>query len=167
MGIDKGILSALADHEEKIKGPHFLLCAEKPLHPQNNELKLSHDQVLNHLCHAGFDAHGIKTSYGKPSRSIIIYQVTPETAEDLHALASKLGQGHSIYSTGDAHEMRFHHGAYAQRSHYGNNTVFHDIPPTDNFHSLPGGSCHFDHVFDFKSHHLAGQLDKWSNNGRT
>lgn len=159
MGIDKGILSALADHQDKIKGPHFILCAEKPLHPQNNQVQMGHDQVLNHLFHAGYDAHGIKSKFGNPSRSIIIYEVTPEMAEELHQLASKLGQGHSIYSTGKAQEMRFHHGAYDGRSHYGQGTVFFEIPPDNDFHSLPGGSCNFNHVFDYKSHHLAGQLN--------
>lgn len=166
MGIDKGILSALADHKQKIHGPHFILSAENALHPQNNKLKLSHDQVLNHLFHASYDAHEVKSNFGKSSKSIIVYQVTPELAEELHKLASSLGQGHSIYSTGKASEMRFHHGAYANRSHYGEGTNFYDDTPEDGYHSLPGGAAHFNHRFDYKSHHPAGQLHVRGGNGQ-
>lgn len=165
MGIDKGILSALADHNEKIRGPHFIFSAEKALHPQNNEVKMSHDQILNNLFHAGYDAHSVKSKFGSPFKSIVIYQVTPEVAEELHRLASKLGQSHSIYSNGSAQEMRFHHGAYAQRAHYGEGIMFYETPPADDYHSLPGGSCHFQYNLDLKSHHLAGQLNKWGRHG--
>jgi hypothetical protein len=165
MGIDKGILSALADHNEKIRGPHFIFSCDNALHPQNNEVKMGHDQILNHLFHAGYDAHGIKSHFGNPSRSIIIYEVTPEVAEELHHLASKLGQSHSIYSEGDAQEMRFHHGSYAGRSHYGQGTVFFEIPPADGYHQLPGGSCNFSHNFDYQSHHLAGHLNTMRKHG--
>lgn len=162
MGIDKGILAALDDHKQKIKGPHFIFSADHALHPQNNEIKMGHDQIVNHLYHSGYDAHEIKSHYGNPSRSIIVYEVTPLQAEELHKLVSRLGQGHSIYSDGTASEMRFHHGAYANRAHYANDTDYYEDAPQDGYHSLPGGSYHFDHKFDYKSHHLAGQLDKWS-----
>ena len=166
MGIDKGILSALADHRAKVRGPHFIFSADKPLHPQNDKVKLGHDQVLNHLFNAGYDAHEIKSNYGSIQKSIIIYQITPEVAEELHKLAAGLGQGHSIYSTGMAHEMRFHHGAYAGRSHYGDDTSYYEQPPFDGFHTLPGGASYFDHEFDYKSHHPAGQLHVRGGNGR-
>lgn len=162
MGIDKGILSALTDHEQKVRGPHFIFSAEKPLHQQNNEMKMNHDQIVNHLFNAGYDAHSIQTHYGNPSKSIIVYDVTPELAEDLHKLASKLGQGHSIYSTGSANEMRFHHGAFDKRSHYGKGTQYFKNPPANGYHSLPGNYTHFNHNFDYRSHHIAGQIDKWS-----
>ena len=162
MGIDKGILAALADHKQKIKGPHFIFSAENPVHPNKNEMKLGHDQILNHLYNSGYDAHEIKSHYGKPSRSIIIYEVDPLQAEELHKLASRLGQGHSIYSDGMAAEMRFHHGSYANRAHYASDTDYYEECPKDSFHSLPGDAIHFDHKFDYKSAHLAGQLDKWS-----
>lgn len=166
MGIDKGILAALADHKAKVHGPHFIFSAERPLHPQNNEINMGHDQILNHMYNAGYDAHEIKSQYGSVSKSIIVYQITPKVAEELHQLAAKLGQGHSIYSTGMAHEMRFHHGAYAGRSHYGDDTSYYEQPPFDGFHTLPGGGCFFNHNFDYKSHHMAGQLHVRGGNGR-
>ncbi len=92
--------------------------------------------------------------------------MTPEVAEDLHKRAASLGQGHSIYSTGQAHEMRFHHGAYAGRSHYGEGTSSYGQEPEDSYHSLPGGSTHFDHHFDYRSHHMSGQLNTRGGNGR-
>lgn len=166
MGIDKGILSALADHKKKVRGPHFIFSAERPLHPQNDKIKMGHDQILNHLFNADYDAHEIKSNYGKSQRSIIVYQITPEVAEELHQMVAQLGQGHSIYSNGMAHEMRFHHGAYAGRSHYGEGTSYYDSPQVDGYHSLPGGACHFDHNFDYKSHHLAGQIHVRGGNGQ-
>jgi hypothetical protein len=166
MGIDKGILAALADHKEKIRGPHFIFSVDNALHPQNNEVKMNHDQILSHLFNAGYDAHEIKSHYGKPSKSIIIYQIDTKQAEELHKLASRLGQGHSIYSDGTASEMRFHHGAYANRAHYANDTDYWADAPQDGYHTLPGNACHFDHKFDYKSHHIAGQLDKWSKRER-
>lgn len=156
MGIDKGILAALADHKEKVRGPHFILSAEKSEHA--NELEMGHDQVLNHLFHSGYDAHGAKSHYGSAQRSIIVYQVDDKQAEELHQLAKRLGQGHSIYSNGMAHEMRFHHGAYAGRSVYGNETSYSEEAPADSYTSLPGGMHHFDHKFDHSSHHMSGQL---------
>lgn len=166
MGIDKGILAALADHSQKVRGPHFIFSAESPLHLDKCDLRVNHDQVLNHLFNSGYDAHEIKSHYGKSSKSVIVYEVNPVQAEDLHKLVSRLGQGHSIYSDGTAAEMRFHHGAYAGRSHYGNEVSYSEEAPTDGFHTLPGGSLHFDHKFDYKSHHMAGQLDKWSKRGK-
>lgn len=166
MGIDKGILSALADHQKKVRGPHFIFSVERPLHPQNNEIKMGHDQILNSLFNAGYDAHEIRTQYGNPQKSIIIYQITPEVAEELHQLVAKLGQGHSIYSDGLAHEMRFHHGAYAGRSHYGQGTSFWNAPPGDAYHTLPGAAAHFSHNFDYKSVHMAKQLGNRGASGK-
>ena len=161
MGIDKGILAALADHREKIKGPHFIFSAEKTAHPQHNEIKMNHDQILDHLYRAGYDAHEIKSHFGEPTRSIIIYEITSPQAEELHKLASRIGQGHSIYSNGAASEMRFHHGPYANRSHYAKSTNCYEDAPKDGYHSLPGNACHFAHDFDYDSCFPSGQLDKW------
>lgn len=166
MGIDKGILNALADHRSKIRGPHFIFSAERPMHPQNNKVAMNHDQVLNHLFNAGYDAHEVKSQYGNPQRSIVIYEITPEAAEELHRLAAGLGQGHSIYSTGQAAEMRFHHGSQSGRSYYGDEIELFDVPPADGFHTLPGGGTNFNHKFDYKSLHPANQLHVRGGNGR-
>jgi hypothetical protein len=166
MGIDKGILAAFADHKEKIKGPHFIFSADRPVHPQHKEIDMNHDQILNHLFRSGYDAHEIKGHFGQPSRCIIIYRVSPEVAEELHQLAAKIGQGNSIYSNGLASEMRFHHGAYANRAHYANDTDYYDDAPQDGYYSLPGDSHHFSHRFNYKSIDLAGQLAQRSESGK-
>src|ERR1035437_7940036 len=110
MGIDRGMLNAMADHKEKLSGPHFIFSAENPKHPKQNQLKMSHEQVLHHLKGAGYDAHEVHGHYGQPERSIVVYGTSPQHQEALHGLASKLGQDSSISSTGQKHEMRFHHG---------------------------------------------------------
>lgn len=166
MGIDKGILAALADHKEKIRGPHFIFSADRPVDPKHNDMKMSHDQILNHLYRAGYDAHEMKSHFGKPSRCIVIYQIGPEEAEELHKLASNLGQGNSIYSNGLASEMRFHHGAYANRAHYAEGTDYWDDAPRDGYYSLPGDAQHFSHKFNYKSIDLAGQLEQRANSGK-
>lgn len=142
-----------------------MFSADNAQHPQNNLMKMSHDQVLNHLFHSGYDAHEIKGKFGTPLRSIIIYQIDPKQAEELHKMAARLGQNHSIYSNGMANEMRFHHGSYAGRSHYGEDVSYHEVAPEDNYHTLPGGMNHFTHNFNYDSQHMAGQLDKWGKCG--
>jgi hypothetical protein len=164
MGIDKGILAALADHREKIKGPHFIFSADFPLHSPNNRIEMNHEQILEHLYHSGYDAHEIESHYGKTGRGIIVYQVDDVLAEQLHKLVAGMGQSHSIYNNGQASEMRFHHGAYANRAHYANDTDYWDEAPRDGYHSLPGNAYHFDHKFDYKNVQIAGQLDKWGKN---
>jgi len=149
MGMAKGIKSALKDHKEKIQGPHFLFSAENPKHPEKNELKMDHNQVLGHLRGAGHDAHSVNGHYGAPEKSIAVYGVSPEHAEKLHGVASKLGQDSSIYSTGKKHEMRFHHGNDAGKKVHGEGTVWHKEKPKDMFTTLPGGRDHFTHNFDF------------------
>jgi hypothetical protein len=150
MGIDRGISQAMAEHKDKIKGPHFIFSAENPKYPEKNELKLTHEQVLHHLKGAGYDAHEVHGHYGAPERSIAVYGTNPKHAEELHHLASKLGQDSSIHSTGQKHEMRFHHGADAGKKVHGEGTQWHDKKPKDFFTSLPGGQHHFTHNFNFE-----------------
>lgn len=150
MGTDKHILKAMDEHREKVGKPHFLLSAENPKYPKHNTLGMNHEQVLHHLKGAGFDAHEVHGHYGAPERSIIVYGVNPKHAEDLHGLASKLGQDSSIYSTGQKHEMRFHHGADQGKKVLGEGTVWHSQKPSDFYTTLPGGSHHFTHNFNFE-----------------
>ena len=146
-------------HREGLSKPHFLLSAENPLHPHKNELGMSHEQVLGHLKQHGYDAHEVMGHYGAPEKSILIHNVNPQQSEQLHGLASKLGQDSSIYSTGKKHEMRFHHGEKAGQSHYGEGTQFHAQKPEDFFTTLPSGE-HFTHGFDFSQTKPSGQLGK-------
>lgn len=160
MGVDRGIRSAMNDHRQKIAGPHFLFSAENPKFPENNALKLDHPTVLAHLKGAGYDAHEVNGHYGAPEKSIVVYGVHPQHAEQLHGLAAKLGQDSSIYSTGQKHEMRYHHGVDAGKKILGQGTVWHKQKPADFFTSLPGGSHHFTHNFDFSKPVLPNQIAK-------
>ena len=120
---------------------------------------MNHEQVLGHLKQKGFDAHEVQGHYGAPEKSILVHGVNPDQAQQLHGMASKLGQDSSIYSTGQHHEMRFHHGEKAGQSHYGNGTQFHSQKPNDFFTTLPSGE-HFTHGFDFNQTKPSGQLGK-------
>lgn len=146
MGLDRGLLKAIQDHKEKISGPHFLFSADNPKYPHKNELKMDHHKVLAHLKNAGYDAHEVQGHYGAPERSIAVYGVSPEHAEKLHGMASRLGQDSSIHSTGSEHEMRFHHGADAGKKIKGAGTQWHKEKPHDFFTTLPSGA-HFTHNF--------------------
>lgn len=147
MGLDQGLLKAILDHKDKIAGPHFLFSADNPLHPHKDELKMPHEHVLQHLQGAGYDAHEVQGHYGAPERSIVVYGVTPGQAEKLHGMASRMGQDSSIYSTGEEHEMRFHHGESAGKKMTGKGTVWHKEKPGDFYTTLPGGQHHFTHNF--------------------
>lgn len=169
MGIERGILKAIDDHKEKIQGPHFIFSAENPKFPHLNQIGLNHDQVLHHLKGAGYDAHEVHGHYGAPEKSIAVYGVSPKHAENLHAMASKLGQDSSIYSTGKKHEMRFHHGKDAGKKILGEGTSWHKQKPKDFFTSLPGGVHHFTHNFNFgkseeieKSNYGPGRYDLYN-----
>ena len=64
----------------------------------------------------------------------------------------KLGQDSSIYSNGGKHEMRYHHGEKAGKSHLGSGTEYHKEKPKDLYTTLPNGK-HFTHNFDFDKLH--------------
>ena len=147
----KALFKTMNEHKEKISKPHFLFSAENPKFPEKNELKMDHHTVLSHLQGAGYDAHEVNGHYGAPEKSIVVYGATPDHAEKLHGLASKLGQDSSIYSTGDQHEMRFHHGDMAGKKIKGAGTVWHKEKPADFFTQLPGGTHQFTHNFDFEA----------------
>jgi len=151
MGVDRGILNAMQEHKDKVSGPHFIFSAENAGHPAKNQLGMSHYKTLYHLKNSGYDAHSVSGQYGKPERSIIVYGVDPDRAEELHNLASRLGQDSSIYSSGKRHEMRFHHGDQAGKKVFGEGTTWHKEKPGDYFTTLPGGQHHFTHNFDFGS----------------
>jgi len=156
MGLSKFLLQSMSEHKDKVKGPHFLFSAENPRFPQKTTL--SHEDVVKHLKGAGFDAHEVNGHYGSPERSIAVYGVSKVQGEELHDMASRLGQDSSIYSNGKQHEMRFHHGENAGKAHYGEGTKWHLQKPADYFTTLPGGHHHFTHDFKFDTLHPAGQL---------
>lgn len=139
----------IQEHKTKISGPHFLMSAENPKFPDKNVLGMDHKTVLSHLQGAGYDAHEVDGHYGSPEKSIVIYGVTPEHADKLHGLAARLGQDSSIYSTGQKHQMKFHHGEMAGKTIQGIGTTHHSQRPSDFFTTLPGGTHHFTHSFDF------------------
>lgn len=145
----KALFKQIQEHKTKIQGPHFLMSAENPKFPEKNELAMNHHDVLNHLRGAGYDAHEVQGHYGAPERSIIVYGISAEHAEKLHGLSARLGQDSSIYSTGQKHEMRFHHGDMKGKKVLGQGTVWHKNKPGDYFTALPGGAHHFTHNFDF------------------
>lgn len=149
MSAGKALFKSIKEHRSKIDGPHFLLSAQNPKYPEHNQLGLDHDAVLGHLQGAGYDAHAVEGHYGAPEKSIIVYGVTPDHAEKLHGLAARMGQDSSIYSTGQNHEMRFHHGADAGKKITGQGTQWHKEKPADFFTSVPGGTHHFTHNFNF------------------
>lgn len=151
MGINTGIQKAINEHKANISKPHMIFSAENPKYPQHNQLKMDHPTVLNHLKGAGYSAHEVQGHYGAPERSIIVYGISPQHADHLHNLAAKLGQDSSIYSTGQKHEMHFHHGEDKGKKILGTGTVLHQQKPKDFYTSLPGGTHHFTHNFDFEN----------------
>lgn len=129
-------------------GSHFLFSAENPMHPHKNDLKMDHKQTLEHLKGKGFNAHEVKGHYGSPETSIMVHGVNPNQANDLHGLASQLGQDSSIYSQGGKHEMKFHHGENAGKTVSGEGTTWHNEKPKDMYTTMPNGK-HFTHKFNF------------------
>lgn len=164
MGIRKAIAFATQEHKDKISSPYFLFSAQNPKHPEQNSLKLEHDQILQHLRGAGYDAHEIEGSYGSPEKAIIIYGLEPQQMEELHQLAAKLGQDSSISSDGEKHEMRFHHGDHSGQKLQGCGLTWHQGRPQDQYSSLPGGQHHFTHNFDkvenYSGKFLTAQMNK-------
>lgn len=151
MGIDRGLLQAMKDHKSRVEGPHFLFSAENPRHPEKNEAKLTHKEVLEHLKGAGYDAHEVNKHYGHEEKGIVVYGTSPEHAEQLHSLAARLGQDCSIHSNGLRHEMHYHHGENAGKVVHGEGTKWHKTAPKENYTSTPGGQHHFSHNFDHSS----------------
>jgi hypothetical protein len=127
---------------------------------------MDHKQTLSHLKSKGFNAHEVKGHYGAPETSIMVHGVDPKKAEELHGIASKLGQDSSIYSNGGKHEMRFHHGDNAGKKVQGEGTVWHKDKPKDMYTTMPNGK-HFTHNFNFekslnKSEEAVKELDSKS-----
>lgn len=158
----RDLISIKKKEENPKLGNHFLFSAENPMHPHKNEMKMDHKQTLSHLKQKGFNAHEVKGHYGAPETSIMVHNVSPDQAEHLHGIASKLGQDSSIYSNGGKHEMRFHHGENAGKKVHGEGTVWHKDKPKDFYTTMPNGQ-HFTHNFDFnKSEETAKELDEKS-----
>ncbi len=145
----KAMFKSMQEHKAKVAGPHFLMSAENPKFPEKNVLGMDHATTLSHLQGAGYDAHEVNGHYGAPEKSIIVYGVNHDQANQLHGLAAKLGQDSSIYSDGTNHTMQFHHGEMAGKKILGQGTVHHTQKPADFFTTLPGGANHFTHNFDF------------------
>jgi hypothetical protein len=142
-------------------GPHFLMSAENPVHPSKNELKMDHEQTLAHLKSKGYKASTVHGHYGSPETSIMVHNVNPTQAEHLHGIASKLSQDSSIYSTGQKHEMRFHHGEQAGKKVHGEGTVWHKEKPKDMYTTMSNGK-HFTHNFNFEKSLNKSELDEKS-----
>lgn len=102
MGIDKGILKALADHKDRIQRPHFLLSVQSPKNSDKNVLNLTHEQVLHHLKGAGYDAHEVEQRDGENvKKSIVVYDINESHAEKLCKMVSDLGQNDGLFSKGE------------------------------------------------------------------
>jgi hypothetical protein len=147
-------------------GSHFLFSAEKPMHPKENKLKMNHEQTLAHLKQKGFNANAVQGHYGSPETSIMVHDVNPKQAEELHGIASNLGQDSSIYSHAGKHEMRFHHGENKGKKVRGEGTVWHKDKPKDMYTTMSNGK-HFTHNFDFgkslnKSESVVKELEEKS-----
>jgi hypothetical protein len=148
MGVDKGILNALIEHKRKVQRPHFVFSCDNPKFPDNNELQLSHDQVLAGLQFAGYDAYSVNSHFGTPEKAIIIFDIGDEHINQLHNLASRLGQESSIYSDGNNHELTIHHGPDKGRLIRGQGITWYREKPQDQYVSLPGGLDHFSYILD-------------------
>jgi hypothetical protein len=153
MSAGKALFNHIHDHKKKLSQPHFLFSAQNPKFPEKNELGLTHENVLAHLKGAGYDAHEVDGHYGAPEKSIVVYGIKQEHADKLHQLAARMGQDSSIYSTGQEHEMKFHHGDMKGKKVTGKGTVWHQNKPSDFYTALPGGVHHFTHNFDFDKIH--------------
>ncbi len=145
---NEGMAKAETQPKNPELGNHFLFSAENPMHAHKDQMKMTHEQTMNHLKQKGFNASTVQGHYGSPETSIMVHNVSPEQAEHLHGLASKMGQDSSIYSQGGKHEMRFHHGEQAGKKVLGEGTTFHTEKPKDMFTTLPSGQ-HFTHNFKF------------------
>jgi len=168
----KALYKNINEHKDKLSKPHFLFSAEAPKFPEKNTVGLNHDDIVNHLKGAGYDAVGVEGHYGAPEKSILVYGVNKDQAHQLHGLAARLGQDSSIYSDGKNHEMKFHHGEHAGKTIKGYGTTFHPEKPVDYFTTLPGGTHHFTHHFNFENSHLGksedlqkGQSGDWHSEG--
>jgi 2'-5' RNA ligase len=171
MGVDRGILNAMQEQRERMDEPHFILRADSPAHPAKNIRGLSHDEAVKHLRGAGYEAFTLNgMEDGKPVREIVVFGVTPIHAEDLHYLASCMGQESSVYSDGKSHEMRFHHGEKEGTKVLGEGTEWYKAIPESSYRSLAGGQDHFSHLFGSRrpdTQSVAKSLTKKENNGVT
>lgn len=135
-------------HPEMIEKPHFLFTPENPKFPERAIEQPSVEALLNRLKNEGLNVYPVKGKYGQPENSIAVYGVEPQVSEDLHQLASRLGQDSSIYSTGKKHEMRYHGPDKSGMSNYGEGTTWHSSEPDDLYTTLPSGE-HFTHSINF------------------
>lgn len=124
------------NHKQKIQGPHMIFSAENPMHPV--KVQGTHKEVLSSLQHAGEDAHEVQGKYGKPEKSIIVYQ--PKSPEHIAELAHSLGQDSHIESDGTNHLIHYNHGEKAGQADAASGTVFHDHEPDNNYTKLPDGT---------------------------
>jgi len=129
--------------KEKIEQPHFIFSAQNPRYPTQS--KMTHEQTMNHLKSKGYRAEELHSKYGEPEKSIMVRN--PHNVQYLHQLAHNLGQESSIYSTGNHHELHFHHGQNAGNFAQGSGTKFHPQKPKD-FYSTTKQGIHFTHNLD-------------------
>jgi len=140
------------DFRARLGRGHFLISAENPR--ANPTVPMSHEQLVAHLKGRGMNAHEVHGHYGSPERSVLVTGVSPQKAEQLHALAQSLGQESSLYSNGRQHELRYHHGPNAGRKVMGEGTDWHEHRPSDMYTTLPSGE-HFTHKLNFGKSELA------------
>lgn len=151
----KKVLKNLIDKNKnavKSRQPHFILSAENPYYPEQNKLKMNHEQVLEFLKNKGYKAESIKDKYGQEEKSIIVHNPPKKSLKHLFSLSSGLGQDSSVYSDGYNHEMHYHHGDKAGKYIKGQGTDIHKEAPKDFYSQMDDGTI-FTHQFDFSNEH--------------
>jgi hypothetical protein len=145
---------------EQLDRPHFLFTSENPMQARPGTRNVDRDTILQELQKKGWDAEATSGKYGIKEKSIIVNNVSPEQAEELHKIAAELGQQSGIYSNGINHEMRYYAGDNAGESAYGKGTQYHgESIPDDDYTTLSNGQS-FAHNFDFKNLKKSGYLNK-------
>jgi len=136
----------------KNRKPHFIFSVEHPQYPQENKLKMTHDQMLQFLSDRGYHAEPLHSKYGDEEQSIIIHNPPKHAINHLFKLAHRSGQESSIYSDGYNHEMHYHHGDNAGRHLKGQGTHHHKKEPED-FYSKTKDGTFFTHSFNWDEQH--------------
>lgn len=132
--------------------PHFIFSVEHPRYPEQNRLKMNHDQMLQFLQDRGYHAESLQGKYGDEEKSIIVHNPPKHAVNHLFNLAHKSGQESSIYSDGYNHEMHYHHGENAGKHLKGQGTHHHKKEP-DDFYSKTQDGTIFTHSFNWDEQH--------------
>lgn len=136
------------NHPIKDRRPHFIFSAENPLYPENKRYNLTHSQVVDLLRQKGYKVEEIDGHYGKPEKSILVYNPSNIAVRHLLDLSKDLGQESSIYSDGYNHEFHYHAGENAGKHAKGQGTEIHKRKPEDFYSVMPDGTT-FTHRINF------------------